>query len=72
MLYLDYCLVFNHLDGEERQRERDDCFTLGIFPTLVIVSFLWLFLAIHWAGLQCVILVCSGYTHLLNLFECVA
>ena len=42
----------NHLDGEERA----GCLTIIVFLILVIVSVVWLFLAVLWVGgLQCVI-----------------
>ena len=50
---LQFC---NHLDeeGRERERERAGCFAL-IVLCLVTVGNLWIFLAVPWIGLQCVI-----------------
>ena len=52
----------NHIDGKERA----GCFTLTAFLVFcVIVSVLWLFLAVTWVGLGCEIVVFHDHTHLL-------
>ena len=59
--------ICSHLDGKERA----DCFTLIVFLIsswcFVAVSVLWLFLAVSWVGLQCVIVVFPDLTHLFYL-----
>ena len=35
------------------------------YRCIVIINVLWLFLAVSWAGLQCVIVVFPDHTHLL-------
>ena len=62
MLYLVYFLVCNHLDWEESElvallQLSSRC--------LVNVCVLWLFLAVLWVGLQCVIVAFIDHTHLL-------
>ena len=45
--------------------ERFGCFTLIVFLCLVTVNVLWPFLTVPWFGLECVVVVFPGYTHLL-------
>ena len=46
------------------QRELIDLLLLSSW-CLVTVSILWLFLTVHWVGLQCVIVVFPDLTHML-------
>ena len=45
-----------------RKREKV-ALLLSSFGCLVTVNVLWLFLAVPWVGLQCVIVVCPNHTH---------
>ena len=55
-------LFCNHLDREERERERWSRY----FICVVTVSVLWLFFAEPWVALQCVIVVITNHIHLLK------
>ena len=54
-------LFCNHFEEEERAC----CFALLFCGCLVTVNVLWLFLAVPWVCLRCVIVVFPDHTHLL-------
>ena len=55
--------------GRERERERAGRFTLCLSSLcIVVVVAMWLFLAVPWVGLQCVIVVFPDHMRLLFIF----
>ena len=63
--FVSFLMFCNHLDGEKRA----GCFALSSWCLVTVSSLwhsvLWLFLAVRWVGLWCVIVVFSDHAHFL-------
>ena len=61
MHYFVSILACNHLEEEEKLV----ALLLLSYRYIVTINVLWLFLAVQWVDLQCVIVVFPDHTHLL-------
>ena len=64
---MSYNETGNHPNAVTGQTVARDCMLLLSYRCLVNVNVLWLFIAVQWVGLQCVIVVPPGHTHLLYI-----